>query len=70
MRVTLEIEESKLGAIQRLTRQDKKSPALAMALDEYLDFKRRQEFVTRVMAGETDYQASNDEIESLAHLEP
>jgi hypothetical protein len=51
-RVTLEIEESKLGAIQGLTRQDKKSPALAMALDEYLDFKRRQGFVTRVMRGE------------------
>ena len=70
MRVTLEIDENKMKSILSLTRQQKKSPALAEALDEYLVFKRRQSFVSRVMAGETDYQASNDEVEKLAHSEP
>lgn len=69
MRVTLEIDDNKMKAILKLTRQEKKSPALAMALDDYLAFKRRQTFVNRVMAGETDYQATNEEIETLAHLE-
>jgi len=70
MRVTLEIDEEKMRSILSLTRQNKKSPALAEALDEYLAFKRRQAFVSRAMAGKTDYQASNDELENLAHREP
>lgn len=69
MRVTLEIDDKKMKAILKLTRQQKKSPALALALDDYLAFKRRQAFVNRVMAGETDYQATNEEIEILAHQE-
>ena len=70
MRITLDIDEKKMASILKLTRQKKKSPALAMALDEFLDYKRRQAFVARVMAGETDYQTSNDQIEILAHQEP
>lgn len=69
MRVTLEIDDKKMKAILKLTRQQKKSPALALALDDYLAFKRRQTFVNRVMAGETDYQATNEEIETMAHQE-
>ena len=70
MRITLDIDDNKMASILKLTRQKKKSPALALALDEFLAYKRRQAFVARVMAGETDYQASNDEIEILAHQEP
>jgi hypothetical protein len=69
MRVTLEIDDKKMKAILKLTRQQKKSPALALALDDYLAFKKRQSFVNRVMAGETDYQSTNEEIEALAHPE-
>ncbi len=70
MRITLDIDDEKMESILKLTRQKKKSPALALALDEFLAFKRRQALVARVMAGKTDYQASNEEIELLAHLEP
>lgn len=69
MRITVEIEDDKLKSIQKLTRQRKKSPALVMALDEYLEYKRRQAFLDRVMAGGTDYRASNDEVESLGDLD-
>ncbi|MCU0778697.1 MAG: hypothetical protein MUF86_13670 [Akkermansiaceae bacterium] len=46
----------------------KKSPAVARALDEFIEQRQRQEFLAKVMAGETDYRASNDELESLADL--
>jgi hypothetical protein len=69
MRITVEIEDSKIEAIQKWTNQKKKSPALAAALDEFLVLRQRQEFLSKVMAGETDYRASNDEIEDMAALE-
>jgi len=70
MRITVEIEDAKIAAIQKWTKERKKSPALVSALDEFLAFKRRQALVDKVMAGETDYQTANDEIETLAHQEP
>jgi hypothetical protein len=69
MRITIEIEEKKLRSILKYTGQRKKSPAVATALDEYLDQKKRQAFVAKVMEGGTDYRASNDEVETLAGLE-
>ena len=68
MRITVEIEESKIQAIQKWTKVRKKSPAVARALDEFIEQRQRQEFLAKVMAGETDYQASNDELESFADL--
>lgn len=69
MRITIEIDEKKLNEIIRSTGQKKKSPALAQALDEYLENRRRKEFLARVMEGKTDYAASNEEIEDLSGLE-
>jgi hypothetical protein len=68
MRITVEIEDSKIQAIQKWTKMRKKSPAVARALDEFIEQRQRQEFLAKVMAGETDYRASNDELESLADL--
>jgi hypothetical protein len=68
MRITVEIEDSKIKAIQKWTQQRKKSPALAQALDDYLEQRERQAFLAKVMAGETDYRTSNDELESLTDL--
>lgn len=68
MRITVEIEDSKIRAIQQWTQQRKKSPALAQALDAYLEQRQREEFLAKVMAGATDYRTSNDELESLTDL--
>ncbi len=68
MRITIEIEDSKIQAIQKWTKMRKKSPAVAQALDEFIEQRQRQEFLSKVMAGETDYRASNDELESLTGL--
>jgi hypothetical protein len=68
MRITVEIEDSKIEAIQKWTKERKKSPAVAQALDEFIEQRQRQEFLAKIMAGETDYRASNDELESLTDL--
>ena len=69
MRVTLEIEESTLSEILEATSEKKKSPALAKALNEFLRTRKRQAFLRKVMNGETDYKASNEEIEAITSLE-
>ncbi|MEM8866949.1 MAG: hypothetical protein AAGC73_01650 [Verrucomicrobiota bacterium] len=43
--------------------------ALAKALDEFLENRRQQAFLQKVLAGGTDYQASNDELEEISRLE-
>ena len=70
MRVTLEIDAKKVDAIIKATKQQKKSPALAQALDEFLEHRRRQDFLSKVLTGKTDYQTSNDKIEKSTQLEP
>jgi hypothetical protein len=69
MRVTLEIEEKQMREILKVTRQKKKSPALAQALEEFLHNRKRQDFLKKVLAGKTDYLASNEEVEELACIE-
>lgn len=68
MRITVEIEDSQIEAIPKWTKERKKSPAIAQALDEFIEQRRRQEFLAKVVAGQTDYRASNDELESLTDL--
>lgn len=68
MRITVEIKDSKIEAIQKWTKERKKSPALALALDEFIEQRQRQEFLAKVMAGKSDYRASNDELESFTDL--
>ncbi len=69
MRITVDIEDSKLAAVLKWTRQTKKSPAVAAALDEFLAQKRRQAFLEKVLAGKTNYLASNEQVEALARIE-
>lgn len=69
MRMTIEIEDTKLDEILSATGMRKKSPAVAVALDEFLENRRRLAFLDKVMAGKTDYQASNDEVETLSKLD-
>ena len=68
MRITVDIDEKRLQTILKLTRQSKKSPAVAQALDEFIENRQRDEFLAKVMAGETDYQMSNDQLEILTEL--
>jgi Arc/MetJ family transcription regulator len=63
MRITIELDENQLKSVLRATGKTKMSPTVSAALDEYLAMKRREEFVSLVRSGKTDYQASNEELE-------
>jgi hypothetical protein len=69
MRITVEIDENKMKSILKWTRENKKSPAISLALDEFLELKHRQTFLSKVLSGKTDYAAGNDEIEAMSNLE-
>jgi hypothetical protein len=68
MRITVDIEDEKLRSILKLTKQTKKSPALALALDEFIENRERQQFLNKVMSGGTDYRMSNEQLEALTDL--
>ena len=65
MRITVDIDEKQLTAIQRATGQRKKSPAIRQALDEFVEERRRKRLLRKVLDGRTDYSLSNDELEAL-----
>lgn len=63
MRITVELDESQLREVSRLTGISKTSPAVAAAVREYIRQKEREAFLKSVLAGETDYATTNEEIE-------
>lgn len=65
MRITVDIDESKLRVIQQATGQRKKSPAIRQALDAFVAERRRKQFLCKVMEGRVDYALTNDELEAL-----
>lgn len=64
MRVGIEIDRAQLEKLQQLTGIQEKSLAVSYALKEYLNWQQRRAFVQKVLAGETDYSTSNDELEA------
>ena len=69
MRITISIDEAKVRKITKLTGLSKKSPAVARAVDEFIEFRARKDFVERVMAGRTQFRARNDRLEAISDLE-
>ena len=69
MRFTIEMDADDMRRIQRITGKKKKSPAVRQALTEFLKLRERQEFVRRVLAGQTDYSLSNEQLEALDRYE-
>jgi len=64
MRITVDLDENDLTEVSRLTGIKKKSPAVALAVQEFIRQKERELFLKKVLAGETDYALSNDELEA------
>ncbi len=64
MRITIDIDEITLHEIQNLTGITKKSPAINKALDDYLRRVRKIKLIEKVMNGQTDYSATNEELEA------
>lgn len=64
MRITVEIDESTLDDLVRITGESKKSPAVARAVTEFVNRKKAREFGMLLREGAFDYPATNDEIEA------
>lgn len=64
MRITVDLDENDLTEVSRITGIEKKSPAVALAVREFIRQKKRERFLKKVLAGETDYAMSNDELEA------
>ena len=63
MRITVDIEDESLDELSRITGQDKKSPAVAFAVNEYIRREKAKEFGKLLREGAFDYPATNDEVE-------
>ncbi len=66
MKFTVDIEDSTVESLMRVTGINKKGPAVTKAATEFLKREMSREFATRVMEGEfEDYPLTNDEIEGI-----
>ena len=66
MKFTVDIEDSVVESLMRVTGINKKGPAVSKAATEFLKREMSREFATRVMAGEfEDYPLTNDELEGV-----
>jgi Arc/MetJ family transcription regulator len=64
MRITIEIDANELKQIQKITGQRKKSPAVSRALADFLRMRKREAFIEKALAGQTDYALTNEQIEA------
>ena len=65
MRITVDIKDDLLDELSKITGEDKKSPAVAFAVSEYVKREKAKEFGKMLREGVFDYPATNDEIEKL-----
>jgi hypothetical protein len=52
MKITVEISDSELAEIRRITGESKKGPALRKLLTDALQIKRREQLVQKFLSGE------------------
>ncbi len=64
MRVSVEIDESTLQELRRLTGEKKMSPAIGRAVTEFVRRQQVKEFGRLMREGAFDYPLTNDEVES------
>lgn len=65
MKVTIEIDNSDLIKIQKITGQKKKSSAVNHALADFLRMRMRFLLIEKALSGQTGYALTNDELEAL-----
>jgi metal-responsive CopG/Arc/MetJ family transcriptional regulator len=63
MRITVDIKDESLDELSRITGREKKSPAVAFAVEEYIRREKAKEFGKLLREGSFDYPATNDEVE-------
>jgi Arc/MetJ family transcription regulator len=65
MRITIDIDESTLGIVQEMTGENKKSPAVSKAVEEFVRRRMAKELGNLVMENAFDYPSTPEEIEAL-----
>lgn len=65
MRITIDIDEATLERVQKITGENKKSPAVSKAVEEFVRRKMAKEFGALLMEGAFDYPHTPEEIEVL-----
>jgi len=65
MRITVDIDDEILSDLSALTGESKKSPAVALAVSEFVKYKRARQFGKLLREGSFDYPSTNDEIEKI-----
>ena len=64
MRITIDIDESLLKDVVALTGENKKSPAVAKAVENYVKRAKAREFGRMLRENYFDYPVTNEEIEA------
>ena len=67
MRITVDIEDTELNELLKLTGEKKKSSAVNKVVTDYLNRKKAKEFGLRLREGAFDYPMTNDEVEKLGY---
>lgn len=70
MRITIDIDETDLAKIQKVTGIKKQSPAVRQALKDFLELTRRRRFLKGVLEGKTDYSQTNETLEASSLYDP
>ena len=63
MRITVDIDDSVLSDLLKITGESKKSPAVSKAVGEFVKRKKAREFGLMLREGYFDYPTTNEEVE-------
>ena len=63
MRITVDIDDSVLEELAKITGEKKRSPAVSRAVTEFVRRNKAKEFGRLLREGAFDYPATNEEIE-------
>lgn len=65
MRITVDIDDSVLTDLMKITGDNKKSPAVSRAIEEFVKRKKAKEFGRMLREGYFDYNTTNEAVEKL-----
>ena len=65
MRITVDIEESVLDDLTKMTGESKMSPAVSKAVTEFVKRAKAREFGKMLREGAFDFPMTNEELEKL-----
>jgi metal-responsive CopG/Arc/MetJ family transcriptional regulator len=65
MRITVDIPDNDLAELTKITGEEKKSPAIAKAVSEFIKRRKAKEFGKLLREGAFDFPMTNEELENL-----